>query len=317
MKGIDVSQHNGNIDWDQVRNHIDFAILRLGWIGNKNNHTLDTKFERNYNECKRLGIPVGVYIYNYTVSKSAAESGANWTVNKLQGKSLELPVYIDMEDPSGAGLGKAVNTDIVIGFNSIIESSGRWAGVYASLDWFNNKLNKDYIKHKYTTWIAHVDYTNNQDKYKGQYDMFQYSWEGHVSGINSRVDMNILYRNLIKEIAGDNTPSKKSVDEIAREVINGEWGNGQDRRNRLEAAGYNYNEVQARVNELLGANNYYPACNSGYKSLVDALNSIGVDSSYNHRKAIAIKNGISNYKGTASQNNELLAKLKAGKLKRV
>ena len=122
MKGIDVSEHNGIIDWNKVKSDgIEFAILRIGWIGNKNNHTLDTKFERNYNECKRLDIPVGVYVYNYCISERAAESGANWTVNKLQGKKLDLPIYIDMEDSSGIGLGQVTNTNICIAFNSIIE----------------------------------------------------------------------------------------------------------------------------------------------------------------------------------------------------
>lgn len=263
MRGIDVSEHNGIINWEQVKSQIDFAILRLGWIGNKNNHTLDTKFERNYSECKRLGIPVGVYVYNYTISESAAQSGASWAIAKLQGKSLELPVYIDMEDNSGVVLGKELNTKICVVFNSIIESSGRWAGVYANLNWFNNYLYKDIIKQKYTTWIAH--YGVSPDKYRGQYDILQYTSSGHVNGIgsstyNSNVDMNEMYRNLTAEIGGSKAtepkpqPAKKSVDEIAKEVINGQWGNGTERKQRLEAAGYNYNEVQAKVNQLVGGN---------------------------------------------------------------
>lgn len=58
MFGIDVSRHQSVIDWNKVKGSIGFAILQLGWIGNKNNHTLDVQFERNYSECKRLGIPV-------------------------------------------------------------------------------------------------------------------------------------------------------------------------------------------------------------------------------------------------------------------
>lgn len=266
MRGIDVSEHNGNINWDQVKNAgIQFAILRLGWIGNHNNHTLDTKFERNYSECKRLGIPVGAYVYNYCVSEGAAESGANWTVNKLQGKKLELPVYIDMEDKSGTGLGRVLNTNMCIAFNSIIERSGRWAGVYANLNWFNNYLNKDVIKSKYTTWIAH--YGVSPDKYKGQYDILQYTSSGKVSGIAGNVDMNEMYRDLVAEIGGNssggNKPTKKSVDEIAKEVIDGKWSNGEERKRLLTEAGYNYDEVQARVNEMLGANKTYYTVKSG------------------------------------------------------
>lgn len=315
--GIDVSQHNGNINWEEVRNHIDFAILRLGWIGNKNNHTLDTQFERNYNECKRLGIPVGVYVYNYCLSVETVKSGANWTIEKLQGKSLELPVYIDAEDPSEEKLGKRINTDMCIAFNSIIEQSGRWAGVYANRNWFNNFLYKDEIKNRYTTWIA--TYCAGTNKYEGEYDMWQNSSDGHIDGINGRVDTNYMYRDLIAEIGNTKEIEyKKSIDEIAREVINGQWGNGEDRKKRLQEAGYNYQEVQNKVNEMLNYNNrYYKKCNSNFKSIVDALNSIGVNSSYENRKKIALKNNIINYSGTATQNNQLLEKLKSGKLIKV
>lgn len=224
MFGVDVSQHNGKINWDVVKGKISFAILRLGWIGNKNNHTIDTQFERNYSECKRLGIPVGVYVYNYCVNENTARDGAEWTVRKLEGKKLDLPVYIDMEDSSGISLGKDINTAMCISFNSVIEQSGRWAGVYANLDWFNNHLHKDIIKSKYTTWIAH--YGVNPYKYDGEYDMLQYSSDGCVEGIG-RVDVNEMYRNLIEEIAGGDvpeptpTPEPEGGDEPVRVYKNG------------------------------------------------------------------------------------------------
>ena len=139
LKGIDVSQHQAEINWEKVKNDgIQFAILRLGWVGNKENHTLDTYFERNYNECKRLGIPVGAYVYCYSSSVETAKSGANWTVSKLDGKTLDLPVYLDMEDGSIEIVGKDTLTNICIEFNGIIEKSGRWAGVYANKNWFDN-----------------------------------------------------------------------------------------------------------------------------------------------------------------------------------
>lgn len=74
-KGVDVSHYQGNIGWRKVKENIDFAILRLGWIGN-NNHGLDTKFEIYYNACKSTGIPIGVYVYNYCNSQEATKSGA-------------------------------------------------------------------------------------------------------------------------------------------------------------------------------------------------------------------------------------------------
>lgn len=206
--GIDVSQHQGTINWNAVKGQVDFAILRLGWIGNKNNHTQDTQFERNYSECKRLGIPVGVYVYCYSSSVATARSGAEWTVQKLAGKTLELPVYIDMEDSSIASKGKQVLTNICIAFNTIIEQAGFWAGVYANTNWFNNYLDKNTIKARYTTWIAH--YTSGTDKYKGEYDIWQNSSSGKINGISGKVDTNYMHRDIIGATnTGTTTPSSK------------------------------------------------------------------------------------------------------------
>lgn len=254
--GIDVSEHQGNIDWDTVKSQIDFAILRIGWIGNKENHTLDEQFERNYSECKRLGIPVGVYIYNYCKTEETVKSGANWVLSKLQGKSLELPVYIDMEDASISNLGKDKLTNICIAFNTIIENARLWAGVYANLNWFNNYLNEDTIKSKYTTWIAH--YTSGTDKYKGEYDIWQNSSSAKLDGISGNVDTNYMYRDLISEI-GDTeqvteTPSTPSTSEptgttldlVYRTMLN-EFGDGDNRRNAL---GSKYQEVQDFINHI-------------------------------------------------------------------
>lgn len=326
-RGIDVSHYNQPINWDLVKGQIDFAILKLGNIGDNTKFWLDNTFESNYNNCKRLGIPIGVYVYCYCNSPETSRQAGEQVREYLSDKPLELPIYIDMEDNEIKVEGKDRLTEIVIAFNSEIEKDCKWAGVYANLDWFKNYLNKDLLCDKYTSWIAHIDYTNNQDKYNGQYDMFQYSWNGHIEGINGNngnVDMNIMYRDLINEIAGDTpqpqpTPQptpQKSEYEIADEVIQGLWGNGEDRKQRLESAGYDYDTIQAIVNQKLGGNGYYPRCNSLYYSLVDALDSLNINSSYEFRKTIAKANGIYNYTGTSTQNNSLLAKLKAGKLKR-
>lgn len=121
----------------------------------------------------------------------------------------------------------------------------------------------------------------------------------------------------VVEFVPDN---KKSIDEVAKEVLNGAWSNGDKRKKLLTEAGYDYNAVQNKVNELINnkqSTNYYPICNSKYGSIIDALNSIGVDSSFTNRKRIAQKNGVRNYIGTSQQNIQLLTKLKAGKLLKV
>ena len=118
-------------------------------------------------------------------------------------------------------------------------------------------------------------------------------------------------------LINDTVVAKKSVEEVAEEVIEGRWGNGTERMTKLAQAGYSYNEVQSKVNELLKNVSYYPRCGLGFVSLTSALNSIKVDSSYAFRKKIALKNGIYDYQGTAIQNISLLTKLKAGRLRKV
>lgn len=115
-------------------------------------------------------------------------------------------------------------------------------------------------------------------------------------------------------------PVKKSIDTIVTEVLAGKWGNGDDRKKRLTEAGYNYSEIQSAVNAKLNnvtakpKVNYYPRYFGTSQSIVTALNSIKVTSSFNNRKKIAKANGIKLYAGTASQNLKLLDLLKQGKL---
>ena len=159
-----------------------------------------------------------------------------------------------MEDNSIAGQGKNVLTNICIAFNNIIEASGRWAGVYANRNWYDNYLNKDEIKRRYTTWIA--TYTDAVNKYKGEYDIWQNSSKGRICGIAHYVDTNYMYRDLITEVKRTTKKeevqtSTKSINELVNEVIEGLWGDGEDRKNRLRNAGYNYETIQSAVNSKL------------------------------------------------------------------
>lgn len=254
--GIDVSEHNGIVDWDKLKNVIKFAIIRIGWIGNKNNHTLDKQFIRNYQECKRLNIPIGAYVYNYCSSIETAREGGNWVVDQIKNFDFDLPIYIDMEESSLTKLGRNVLTNIVHAFNDKIEKCGFWAGIYANLNWYENFLNKEELKKRYTTWIAH--YTNQTELYKNNYDMWQKSSTGSFYGVAGRFDLNIMYRDLIGDIVTskkqqqenfNQTVDKKLNTVIADEVYRGQWGDGDTRKRLLEKAGYNYQEIQDIVNE--------------------------------------------------------------------
>lgn len=219
--GVDLSEYNGNIDWDRLAEHVDFAILRIGWVGNKNNSTLDERFEEYYRSARRAGVKIGAYVYIYSNSEKTAREGAEWAVNRLKGKTIDLPVYCDMEDKSIANLGKSKLTAIVVAFNSVIEKHGYWAGVYANKNWYDNYLDEG-IRKRYTSWIA--DYSSGTDKYKGEYDMWQNSSVGRVDGINGNVDTDYMYRNLFKAVSADDNEPEKPVDEELPKPV--KWKNG-------------------------------------------------------------------------------------------
>lgn len=256
-----------------------------------------------------LEFQFGVYIYNYCNSVETIESGANWTIQKLNGKTFELPVFLDMEDTSLEKLGKEKITNLICKFNYMLEQNGFVAGVYTNRHWHDKLLDNGVIKKRYKYWIAH--YTSVDNLYTDFY-IWQNTSLGKIDGIVGNVDTNYMYGEFLNV-----EKHEKSIEELANEVINGEWGNGEERKNNLQNEGYSYQDVQNKVNEiLLSKVSYYSACDSSYTSIVDALKSIGVDSSLNNRKEIANKNGISNYTGTAIQNNKLLKLLKNGELKK-
>ncbi len=253
MFGIDVSENNGTINWDLAKNQISFAILRTGWIGNTSNR-MDTQFERNYAECKRLGIPIGMYIYCYSKTVEAITLGANWILERINGKSLELPIFIDMEDESISNLGKENLTNMCIAFNTVMENAGLKAGVYANKNWYDNFLNKEILKSKYATWIAHYG-IKSQNAYQGEHDMWQSSSNGQINGIKGNVDTNFLYTDFISGVqtSQKDYTTQKSNEQIADEVIAGKWGTGQDRKDKLTSAGYDYDAIQRIVNLKIGA----------------------------------------------------------------
>lgn len=314
-KGIDVSKYQGNIDWNKVKNSgIEFVIIRIGY-GRYDNQK-DPFFEQNYNGATSVGLPIGVYHYSYAKTESEAKAEAELCLKWLNNRDLQLPIYFDIEDKSQRSISKSTLNAICRAFCDKIEQAGYWAGIYSNKDWATNVISGNELGKRYTYWIAQY---NSKCTYSGNYDMWQYTSSGTVSGISGKVDMNYLYRDLggKKGVSNESSEVKKSNEELANEVIAGKWGNGADRKNRLTSAGYDYQAVQNIVNQNLGAtSSYYPKFAGNITSIVDALKAIGVDSSFNNRKKIASKNGISNYTGTASQNTQLLNLLKKGKLKK-
>lgn len=207
MKVIDVSTWQGVIDWEKVKSHIDGAILRCGY-GMNLDHQDDDQFRRNADECTRLGIPFGVYIYSYAKTIIQAKSEADHVLRLIKPYKLSFPVYLDLEE-SGTENGAKERAEV---FGDIIEKAGYWCGVYSSLNWWDNHLKG---LDRFTKWVAQW---NKKCTYKGSnLDMWQYTSEGKVPGISGNVDMNECYRNFPEEINGKK-PEKKTPQEIAREI---------------------------------------------------------------------------------------------------
>ena len=244
LKGIDVSEHNGKIDFAKVKNAgINFVIIRIGWIGNKENHTLDKKFIENYNNAKACGLKVGFYVYSYVENETAMLSAINWVKNQILGKTRELPIFLDVEDKQISGLSKEVQTNLCKYFCDNFENSG----VYANLDWFKNKLNVSELTN-YKIWLAQWTNTSMHSA-DFKVDLWQYSSKGKVDGIGGNVDMNYC---LNCEENSEQMTGQMSLTDVANAVIRGDFGNGEERKTNLKNAGYDYDEVQAKVNELMG-----------------------------------------------------------------
>lgn len=243
LKGIDVSEHNGTINFTKVKKAgINFVIIRIGWIGNKENHTLDKKFEEYYNNAKANGLKVGFYVYSYVESETAMLSAINWIRKQISGKIREYPIFLDVEDKQISKLSKDKQTKLCKYFCDNFENSG----VYANLDWFKNKLNVNDLTN-YKIWLAQWTSSKNHSA-DFKVDLWQYSSKGKVDGIGGNVDMNYC---LNCEENSEQMTGQMSLTDVANAVIRGEYGNYPERKTKLESMGYNYNEVQAKVNELM------------------------------------------------------------------
>lgn len=265
MKVIDVSRWQNNIDFAKVKaSGIEGVIIKAG--GSDSGFYKDSKFEQNYANAKAVGLHVGAYYFVGKGCTSTVDGRADGErfANLIAGKQFDLPVYMDVEStPISARTGA---TDAAIAFCSYLESKGYYVGIYASdISGFKDRLDYSRLKDRFTSWVARY---GSEPKYATKWDMWQYTSTGRVNGIAGNVDMDDCRADFPSIIinGGFNgyskstpTPSPtpqptptKSIDEIAREVIAGKWGNGQDRVNALTNAGYNYNAVQNRVNEILG-----------------------------------------------------------------
>lgn len=308
MKGIDVSKHNGTIDFKKVKDSgIKFVILRIGYGGSA--PVKDEKFEENYNNAKANGLLVGAYIYSYADSQSDITQEKEAVIKWLGGKHLDLPVFLDLEDKKTSKCTKEEITSFANEFCKYIEKNGYTSGIYANKYWLLNKINVNNL-------LANVDISiwlaewNNEVSYPGIYTIWQYTSKGRVNGINGNVDLNYLYDdNIINNENKENVYSGNSIVDYLKSIgVDSSYSNRKKLAKENGISNYKGTaEQNLKLLEILRGKK-----TSNYKgnSIVDYLKSIGVDSSYSNRKRLAKENGINNYTGTANQNLKLLEKLR-------
>lgn len=201
MKGIDVSYHNGVIDWDKVKQSgmVDFVIIRAGY----GKSTMDKQFINNIVGANTSGLKVGIYWFIYAADEAEAVLNAKKCEEciKLYKDIITMRVWADWEYDSDKRnpQTKESRTAIVKAFCEYLESKGYDVGIYANPDYINGKFGD---LSKYPLWLA--KYSTD----KGNYSpfMWQYSSSGEVPGIKTKVDMNICYGD-----AGETTTSIKRV----------------------------------------------------------------------------------------------------------
>lgn len=193
--GIDVSKWNGDIDWDKVKNAgVEYAIIRAGYRGSSTGSLVeDPYFEANMKGAAASGMPVGVYFFTQAMNEVEAVEEASAVLELIKDYQIDYPVFIDTEGAGGEGRadGLDANTRTVVceAFCRTIENAGYKAGVYASRNWYNNRLETQRLE-SYCIWLAEY---RSVPLYQGYYQMWQYTSKGRVDGIQGNVDMNISY----------------------------------------------------------------------------------------------------------------------------
>lgn len=248
MKGIDVSAHQGHIDFSKVKNSgIDFVIIRMARGTN-----IDKDFFKNYHSAKANGLKVGAYIYTTANTVPRIESEVNAIKNELYSfieaneheLELDLPFFIDVEYYTIIKTSKANVSWLFDESYKRFKELFSKVGLYASTSILETKFREDILE-SVPVWVAEWD--NNLD-YKGDFIFWQYSNKGRIDGIDTEVDLNSSER-----IHPDVFTHDTFINELADRVLKGEFGNGDIRK---EILGVIYPEVQTAVNKKLSERRY-------------------------------------------------------------
>ena len=209
--GIDVSAHQGKINWAQVRQSgVEFAMIRCGFRGQTSGGIYeDAYFKTNVAGATANGVKVGIYFYSTAVNENEALEEAIWVTKKISTYRITYPVVYDFEDFGAyrcANVGGAQATSNALTFLNFVKSNGYEPMMYANKSDITNRMSRGSFGCKF--WLAH--YTSQTD-YAGNYNMWQYTSKGSVPGISGNVDMDIAYFNYGTTAAPMHTHDSKDL----------------------------------------------------------------------------------------------------------
>lgn len=195
--GIDVSSHNGSIDWDAVKNAgVSYVIIRCGYRGYGSGAMVeDSQFRNNIKGALNAGLKVGVYWFSQALDEIEAVEEASMVLNLISGYQISYPIFLDVEYATSShsgradGLGVSARTAVCKAFCNTISNAGYATGIYANKSWLTSMLDVGQLG-SYKIWLAQYA---SAPTYTGRYDMWQYSSTGSIGGISGNVDLNQSY----------------------------------------------------------------------------------------------------------------------------
>lgn len=243
ISGIDVSEWQGHVDFNAVKaSGVKFVLIRAGYGRSASQE--DRYFAEHYTQAKAAGLQVGAYWYSYAVSPADAANEARACLTVLGNRHFDFPIYFDLEEKWQFANGRNFCDSLVKSFCSVLEQNGCYAGLYISRSPLQNYISPS-VAQRYAVWVAEYGPCCN---YNGNYGIWQHSSTGSVPGVNGNCDLDYAYIDYAAVINKKQPVTRKNPDELAVEVLNGQWGNGTDRQQLLTAAGYDYAVVQEKVN---------------------------------------------------------------------
>lgn len=261
--GIDISEMNGAINWETVKqqNLAKFAIIRCGY-GSDFSCQDDRQFLNNVKGCETYKIPYGIYLYSYATNESMIKSEVAHIKRLVKscGNWFRLGIWLDIEETNQFNLGGSMNDllNVFISEMATIKHNRR-IGLYTNPSFLNNCFYN--INKNIPLWVACWNSERpTGEKYTNMF-MWQKGITNKVNGISGNVDYNYCYKSIYHDYKYGNSTKRieKSLNDIAYEVINGKWGNGTERKEKLIKSGYDYNKIQEIVNNILACQSVYNA----------------------------------------------------------